>query len=69
MSPATSATVRRYDAATRGGELVRDDGTALALPPGALDAGVRLLRPGQRVRVRLEDGVVVAAAVSGLPFT
>ena len=46
------ATVSRYDDVTRAGAVLLDDG--LELPFGAealLDTGLRLLRPGQRVRV------------------
>ena len=53
------ATVLRYDAATRGGEVVTDDGVRLAIVPGGLDgSGLRHLRPGQRVScTRTDDGV------------
>ena len=46
------ATVMRYDAATLTGAVVLDDGTELPFPPEALaGTGLRLLRPGQRVRI------------------
>jgi 2-phospho-L-lactate guanylyltransferase len=61
--------VAAYDAATRSGRLVRDDGTPLEFDSAALDPVVRLLRPGQRVRVRRDDGdVVVALTLAGLPL-
>ncbi|GAA3743329.1 hypothetical protein GCM10022379_10850 [Micromonospora maritima] len=45
-------TVATYDASTRSGVLLLDDGTELAFPARAFDAsGLRLLRLGQRVRV------------------
>lgn len=45
-------TVATYDAQTRSGTLLLDDGTELAFPAAAFDAsGLRLLRLGQRVRV------------------
>ncbi|WP_443677213.1 cold-shock protein, partial [Micromonospora phytophila] len=45
-------TVATYDAATRSGMLLLDDGTELAFPARAFDAsGLRLLRLGQRVRI------------------
>ncbi|MCW3819976.1 nucleolar protein 16 [Micromonospora sp. DR5-3] len=45
-------TVATYDAATRSGVLLLDDGTELAFPARAFDAsGLRLLRLGQRVRI------------------
>jgi len=42
----------RYDAATLSGAVVLDDGTELPFPAEALaGTGLRLLRPGQRVRI------------------
>ncbi|KAB1138723.1 cold-shock protein [Micromonospora sp. AMSO12t] len=54
-------TVATYDAATRSGTLLLDDGTELAFPARAFDAsGLRLLRLGQRLRVETDDtGAVV----------
>lgn len=63
----TPATVAAYDAGTRSGRLLRDDGTALVFEASALDPRVLLLRPGQRVHVREQDGAVVAVEVAGLP--
>jgi 2-phospho-L-lactate guanylyltransferase len=49
------ATVRDFDRATRSGTVLMDDGTALAFDGPAFDrSGLRLLRPGQRVRVGVE---------------
>lgn len=49
-------TVATYDAQTRSGTLLLDDGTEIAFPAAAFDAsGLRLLRLGQRVRVE-QDG-------------
>ncbi len=46
------ATVSAYDPATRSGTLLLDDGVALPFPASALEgSGIRLLRPGQRVRL------------------
>ena len=46
------ATVSRYDDVTRGGAVLLDDGLELPFGPEALrDTGLRLLRPGQRVRI------------------
>lgn len=48
------ATVRSYDAATRSGTVLLDDGSELPYDSGALaGSGVRLLRSGQRVRVEV----------------
>ncbi|MCW2779158.1 MAG: hypothetical protein JWN17_2883 [Frankiales bacterium] len=61
------ATVRTYDAATRSGDLLRDDGRPLRFDAAALDPRVRSLRPGQRVHCRLgPDDVVVAVVLAGL---
>ena len=46
------ATVSGFDAATRSGRVLTDDGVEMAFPTDVFDAsGLRLLRPGQRVRV------------------
>jgi 2-phospho-L-lactate guanylyltransferase len=45
-------TVSAYDATDRAGRVVLDDGTELRFGSSALDGtGLRLLRPGQRVRL------------------
>ena len=50
------ATVRSYDGGTRSGSVFTDDGAVLSFGPDALAAsGLRLLRPGQRIRFR-SDG-------------
>ena len=46
------ATVSGFDAATRSGRVLTDDGAELPFSSDAFDAsGLRLLRPGQRVRM------------------
>ena len=46
------ATVRTFDAVTRSGSVLLDDGVELPYDDRAFDAGgLRLLRVGQRVRV------------------
>jgi cold shock CspA family protein len=46
------ATAYTYDSETRSGQVLLDDGTPVAFDAAAFDAGgLRLLRPGQRVRV------------------
>lgn len=52
------ATVQRYDPETGAGAVLLDDGTELPFPASALHgSGLRLLRPGQRVRIEAtEDG-------------
>ncbi len=49
------ATAYTYDPGTRCGSVLLDDGTPLPFDAAAFDAGgLRLLRPGQRVRIRTE---------------
>ncbi|NEC83185.1 hypothetical protein G3I38_29085 [Streptomyces sp. SID7958] len=49
------ATAYTYDPASRSGQVLLDDGTPVPFDAPAFDAGgLRLLRPGQRVRVETE---------------
>ncbi|MET7681673.1 hypothetical protein [Streptomyces sp. NPDC005423] len=49
------ATAYTYDAGTRTGSVLLDDGTAVPFDAPAFEAGgLRLLRPGQRVRIETE---------------
>jgi cold shock CspA family protein len=49
-------TVFRYDSLTRGGAVLLDDGTELSFAADAIDGTrLRLLRPGQRVRVDVAE--------------
>lgn len=49
------ATAYTYDPETRAGSVLLDDGTPVPFDAAAFDAGgLRLLRPGQRVRIRTE---------------
>jgi 2-phospho-L-lactate guanylyltransferase len=49
------ATAFTFDPETRAGSVLLDDGTPLEFDADAFDAGrLRLLRPGQRVRIRTE---------------
>ncbi|MEU1017971.1 hypothetical protein ABZ383_28565 [Streptomyces sp. NPDC005900] len=52
------ATAYTYDSETRSGSVLLDDGTPVPFAAPAFDAGgLRLLRPGQRVRIEVEgDG-------------
>ena len=48
------ATVATYDAGTRSGSVLLDDGIELSFDASALEgSGLRLLRPGQRVRLEV----------------
>jgi len=62
-------TVATFDAGSRSGTLLLDDGRELAFPPEAFAAsGLRLLRLGQRVQVtRDEAGTVTRVALPTMP--
>ncbi|MGP3774479.1 hypothetical protein ACTWJ8_27070 [Streptomyces sp. SDT5-1] len=48
------ATAYTYDSETRSGSVLLDDGTPVSFDATAFDAGgLRLLRPGQRVRIEV----------------
>lgn len=55
------ATAYTYDEGTRSGSVLLDDGTPVPFDAPAFDAGgLRLLRPGQRVRIETEgDGAAL----------
>jgi hypothetical protein len=56
------ATVRSYDGGTRSGSVFTDDGTVLSFGADALaGSGLRLLRRGQRVRLRCDDAHRITA--------
>ncbi|MEU7006839.1 hypothetical protein [Streptomyces sp. NPDC046332] len=60
------ATAYTYDPETRSGSVLLDDGTPVEFGAEAFDAGgLRLLRPGQRVRIETEPG----AGDAGLRIT
>ncbi|HSE69657.1 MAG TPA: hypothetical protein VLA97_02785 [Nocardioidaceae bacterium] len=49
------ATVATYDPTTHAGTVLLDDGVEIPFPPDALaGTGLRLLRPGQRVRIETD---------------
>lgn len=64
------ATVKAFDAGTRSGSVLLDDGTELAFDADAFAAGgLRLLRFGQRVRLAVTaDGRVSAITLSTFPL-
>ena len=56
------ATSRDHDPVSRTGSVLLDDGTTLSYSAEAFDAGgLRLLRPGQRVRLRVDPAWTVTA--------
>lgn len=65
----TQGTVSTYDQRTRSGSVLLDDGSELPFTEGALaGSGLRLLRPGQRVRLSTTaEGAVAAVQILTLP--
>jgi hypothetical protein len=58
------ATVSDYDPQARSGAVLLDDGVRLSFGPDALDGTqLRLLRRGQRVRVTVDDNMVVTLQI------
>ncbi|MFJ4204533.1 hypothetical protein ACIP2Y_33550 [Streptomyces sviceus] len=54
------ATAYTYDPESRSGQVLLDDGTPVPFDAAAFDAGgLRLLRPGQRVRVEMAGDKVI----------
>ncbi|WP_018544719.1 hypothetical protein [Streptomyces sp. LaPpAH-108] len=64
------ATAYTYDPETRSGQVLLDDGTPLPFDAAAFDAGgLRLLRPGQRVRIETETAQGAEGASEGRRIT
>ncbi len=64
------ATVRRFDAGTASGSVLLDDGVELPFDAAAFESsGLRLLRSGQRVRIRVDPLAqrVLALTIATLP--
>jgi 2-phospho-L-lactate/phosphoenolpyruvate guanylyltransferase len=62
-------TARVFDPTTHAGTVLLDDGTEVAFDGAAFDAGgLRLLRIGQRVRMRMDGDRVVALTLVTLPL-
>jgi cold shock CspA family protein len=62
------ATVASFDPATGAGTVLTDAGRRVPFDGAAFAAGgLRLLRPGQRVRLETADGRVVRITVATLP--
>jgi cold shock CspA family protein len=63
------ATVSHFDDATCVGAVVYDDGEIAAFDAQAFArSGLRLLRPGQRVRVELSGAEIVAVTIVTFRF-
>lgn len=61
--------MRTYDAQTRSGSVLLDDGTELAFDAAAFDAGgLRLLRFGQRVNIAVADERITAITLGTFPL-
>lgn len=62
-------TVKDYDATSRSGSVLLDDGTELPFGTEAFDAGgLRLLRFGQRVNLAYDGAAITAITLSTLPL-
>ncbi|MEU5878017.1 hypothetical protein [Spirillospora sp. NPDC047279] len=62
-------TVRTYDAGTRSGSVLLDDGTELPFDAAAFDAGgLRMLRFGQRVNLAMESERVTVITLGTFPL-
>lgn len=65
----TQGTVASFTPETGSGTVVLDDGTELAFDGAAFaKSGLRLLRFGQRVTMRVVDGRIVALTHIALPL-
>lgn len=63
------ATTATFAAQTRSGTVLLDDGTSLPFDASAFDhSGLRLLRSGQRLRIRVAGGRVVALTLATFPL-
>ncbi|GAA0362000.1 hypothetical protein NE235_27365 [Actinoallomurus spadix] len=62
-------TVKAYDAETRTGSVLLDDGSEMAFDTAAFDAGgLRLLRFGQRVNLAVENDRITVITLSTFPL-
>lgn len=62
-------TVRTYDATTRSGSVLLDDGTRLDFDGTAFEAGgLRLLRSGQRVNLAMDGDRICVITLSTFPL-
>jgi cold shock CspA family protein len=58
------ATVATFDPDTGSGTVLTDDGRRVPFDPAAFAAGgLRLLRPGQRVKMEVADGRIVRVTI------
>lgn len=63
------ATCATFSPETRSGTVLLDDGSELAFTASAFDgSGLRLLRSGQRVRILIDGGAVVALTLVTFPL-
>jgi cold shock CspA family protein len=65
----TQGTVATFDAETSSGTVLLDDGTELAFDGSAFaGSGLRMLRFGQRVKLRVVDGRIAALTHISFPL-
>jgi 2-phospho-L-lactate/phosphoenolpyruvate guanylyltransferase len=63
------ATVSDFDVNSQAGEVIFDDGQVASFDTRAFGrSGLRMLRPGQRVKVDLDDGEIVRLTIATLPY-
>lgn len=63
------ATVATFSPASRAGTVLLDDGSELPFDAAAFDAGgLRLLRPGQRVTLGMDEETVTAITIATFPL-
>jgi cold shock CspA family protein len=64
VQPVVQATVATFDPDTGSGTVLTDDGRRIPFDPAAFAAGgLRLLRPGQRVRMDIVDGRIARITI------
>lgn len=67
--PSVQGTVRTYDATTRSGRVLLDDGSELEFDSAAFDAGgLRLLRFGQRVNLAVDGDRIGVITLATFPL-
>ena len=69
MSTVVQGTVATFSPQTRGGTVLLDTGAELSFDANAFaHSGLRMLRLGQRVRMRVDDGRITALTHIAFPL-